>query len=76
MGRGRQDQIKGLELRTVGSVEPDGGDGRGGREGHRTSETRQAKDETQRAYKPDYCKANAKKTASALMASPMRREEI
>ncbi len=41
-----------FELRTVGNVEPDRGNGRSGREGHRTTETRQAEDEAQRANEP------------------------
>ena len=44
----------GLELRTVGCVEPDGGDGRRSGKGHRTAETGQAEDETQRARKPHW----------------------
>jgi hypothetical protein len=44
----------GLGLRTVRNVEPNRGDGCRGRERHRTAETRQAEDETQRAHEPDW----------------------
>ena len=42
------------ELRTVRNVEPNRGDGGRGRESHRTTETRQTEDETQRAHEPDW----------------------
>ena len=50
----------GIALRTVGCVEPDGGDGRRGGKGYRTAEAGQAEDETQRAREP-HCGTKANK---------------
>lgn len=62
-------------MRTVRNVEPNRGDGCRGRESHRTTETRQAKDETQRAYEPDWhVRITRILSASAIPDSGVKRQ--
>ena len=70
---GLSEEMRGLGLRTVGSIEPDRGDGRGGGEGHRTAETGQAEDETQRAREPHWYDPRQTKNFSALLISGDRK---
>ena len=78
MAKGGEGEIRDFEMRTIGNVEPDRGDGRSGRKSDRTSKTRQAEDETQRTCKPHWSqqgKAKKKKTLvsafSALFSFPI-----
>ena len=61
------EEMRGLELRTVGSVEPDRGDGRGGGKGHRTAETGQAEDKTQCTREPHWYDPRQTKTSQRLL---------